>query len=126
MLQEKKSAQAKTARRDIATLLEQGKLEKAQVKVENSTSASISARACCVFLKIALRADNRCSYQRRCVCRASGASGTLLRAVDRSVWLTRSEVRADSSQETHLSPSIPIRLVVTYALTLLDLKHSGT
>lgn len=71
-----------------------------------------------------------CSYQRRCVCRASGASGTLLRAVDRSVWLTRSEVRADSSQETHqpihLSPPIPIRLVVTYALTLLDLKHSGT
>lgn len=57
MLQEKKSAQAKTARRDIATLLEQGKLEKAKVKVENSASASISARACCAFLKIALRAD---------------------------------------------------------------------
>lgn len=36
MLQEKKSAQAKTARRDIATLVEQGKVEKARVKVENS------------------------------------------------------------------------------------------
>lgn len=59
MLQEKKSAQAKTARRDIATLLEQGKLEKAKVKVENSASASISARACCAFLKTVLRADNR-------------------------------------------------------------------
>lgn len=59
MLQEKKSAQAKTARRDIATLLEQGKLEKAKVKVENSASASITARACCAFFKIALRADDR-------------------------------------------------------------------
>ncbi|EJC98801.1 DUF292-domain-containing protein [Fomitiporia mediterranea MF3/22] len=34
LLQEKKEAQAKTARRDIATLLEQAKLEKARVKVE--------------------------------------------------------------------------------------------
>lgn len=36
MLQEKKEAQAKAARREIATLLEQQKLEKARVKVENS------------------------------------------------------------------------------------------
>lgn len=35
-LQEKKSAQAKSARRDIAGLLEIGKIEKARVKVENS------------------------------------------------------------------------------------------
>ena len=35
-LQEKKEAQAKSARRDIATLLERGKLETARVKVENS------------------------------------------------------------------------------------------
>ncbi|KAH9837323.1 DUF292-domain-containing protein [Rhodofomes roseus] len=34
-LQEKKSAQAKTARRDIALLLEKGKIETARIKVEN-------------------------------------------------------------------------------------------
>jgi hypothetical protein len=37
-LQEKKEAQAKSARRDIATLLERSKLETARVKVENSVS----------------------------------------------------------------------------------------
>lgn len=36
LLQEKKEAQAKAARRDIATLLEQRKIEKARVKVEAS------------------------------------------------------------------------------------------
>lgn len=35
-LQEKKSAQAKAARRDIALLLEKGKVETARIKVENS------------------------------------------------------------------------------------------
>jgi vacuolar protein sorting-associated protein IST1 len=35
-LQEKKEAQAKMARRDIATLLERGKIETARIKVENS------------------------------------------------------------------------------------------
>lgn len=35
-LQEKKGAQAKAARRDIALLLEKGKLETARIKVENS------------------------------------------------------------------------------------------
>jgi vacuolar protein sorting-associated protein IST1 len=37
-LQEKKEAQAKTARRDIATLLERGKAETARIKVESSMS----------------------------------------------------------------------------------------
>jgi len=37
-LQEKKEAQAKAARRDIATLLERGKVETARVKVESSNS----------------------------------------------------------------------------------------
>jgi vacuolar protein sorting-associated protein IST1 len=37
-LQEKKEAQAKAARRDIATLLERGKVETARIKVENSNS----------------------------------------------------------------------------------------
>jgi vacuolar protein sorting-associated protein IST1 len=37
-LQEKKEAQAKAARRDIATLLERGKVETARIKVESSTS----------------------------------------------------------------------------------------
>lgn len=37
-LQEKKGAQAKAARRDIAMLLEKGKLETARIKVENSAS----------------------------------------------------------------------------------------
>ena len=37
ILQQKKEAQAKSSRRDIASLLERGKLETAKVKVENST-----------------------------------------------------------------------------------------
>ena len=35
ILQEKKAALAKTARRDIATLIEKGKIETARIKVEN-------------------------------------------------------------------------------------------
>jgi hypothetical protein len=41
-LQEKKEAQAKAARRDIAMLLERGKTETARVKVESSNSSFIS------------------------------------------------------------------------------------
>ena len=41
-LQEKKEAQAKGARRDIATLLERGKTETARIKVESSNSSFIS------------------------------------------------------------------------------------
>jgi vacuolar protein sorting-associated protein IST1 len=37
-LQEKKGAQAKASRRDIATLLERGKVETARIKVESSNS----------------------------------------------------------------------------------------
>ena len=37
-LQEKKEAQAKAARRDIATLLERSKVETARIKVESSNS----------------------------------------------------------------------------------------
>jgi len=40
-LQEKKEAQAKSARRDIATLLERGKLETARIKVENIINEDI-------------------------------------------------------------------------------------
>lgn len=40
-LQEKKGAQAKASRRDIALLLEKGKVETARIKVENS------ACSCC-------------------------------------------------------------------------------
>ncbi len=43
-LQEKKEAQAKAARRDIATLLERGKVETARIKVESSTSYFFSCR----------------------------------------------------------------------------------
>jgi vacuolar protein sorting-associated protein IST1 len=39
-LQDKKEAQAKVARRDIATLLERGKVETARIKVESSMSES--------------------------------------------------------------------------------------
>ena len=35
-LQQKKEAQAKASRRDIATLIERGKLETARIKVETS------------------------------------------------------------------------------------------
>ncbi|KAH8099721.1 DUF292-domain-containing protein [Cristinia sonorae] len=40
-LQEKKNAQAKAARRDIASLLERGKLETARIKVENIINEDI-------------------------------------------------------------------------------------
>lgn len=45
MLQQKKEAQAKMSRRDIATLIERGKLETARVKVETSTYATIPAES---------------------------------------------------------------------------------
>ena len=41
-LQEKKEAQAKGARRDIATLLERGKTETARIKVESSNSSYLA------------------------------------------------------------------------------------
>lgn len=37
IIQQKKEAQAKATRREIATLLERGKIETARVKVESST-----------------------------------------------------------------------------------------
>jgi len=40
-LQQKKEAQAKANRRDIATLIEKGKLETARIKVESSTCKRI-------------------------------------------------------------------------------------
>lgn len=43
-IQEKKGAQAKAARRDIAMLLEKGKLETARIKVENSALQGSSMR----------------------------------------------------------------------------------
>jgi vacuolar protein sorting-associated protein IST1 len=50
-LQEKKEAQAKAARRDIATLLERGKVETARIKVESSISYFFS----CQFLSLTVR-----------------------------------------------------------------------
>ena len=41
-LQEKKNAQAKAARRDIAHLLEKGRIETARIKTENSTYVLLS------------------------------------------------------------------------------------
>lgn len=41
MLQEKKTAQAKSSRRDIATLVERGRLETARIKVENIINEDI-------------------------------------------------------------------------------------
>ena len=38
-LQQKKEAQAKASRRDIATLIERGKIETARIKVETSMSS---------------------------------------------------------------------------------------
>lgn len=53
-LQEKKAAQAKASRRDIAVLLEKGKVETARIKVENSTYPTLSY--------IQLLSDNLFSY----------------------------------------------------------------
>jgi vacuolar protein sorting-associated protein IST1 len=36
-MQQKKEAQAKASRRDIATLIEKGKIETARIKIESST-----------------------------------------------------------------------------------------
>lgn len=41
MLQEKKTAQAKSSRRDIATLVERGRLETARIKAENIINEDI-------------------------------------------------------------------------------------
>lgn len=41
ILQQKKEAQAKSSRRDIATLVERGKLETARIKVENIINEDI-------------------------------------------------------------------------------------
>lgn len=41
ILQQKKEAQAKSTRRDIATLIERGKLETARIKVENIINEDI-------------------------------------------------------------------------------------
>jgi vacuolar protein sorting-associated protein IST1 len=53
-LQEKKEAQAKAARRDIATLLERGKVETARIKVESSISYFFSCQplSLTVLLKV--------------------------------------------------------------------------
>ncbi|KAH9178874.1 DUF292-domain-containing protein [Lactarius sanguifluus] len=53
-LQEKKEAQAKAARRDIATLLERGKVETARIKVESSISYFFSCQlpSLIVLLKV--------------------------------------------------------------------------
>lgn len=56
ILQDKKGAQAKSARRDIATLIERGKLETARVKTENSVS-------CCVaHIMTGIPYISRCSH----------------------------------------------------------------
>ncbi|TFY63109.1 hypothetical protein EVG20_g6454 [Dentipellis fragilis] len=51
-LQEKKEAQAKATRRDVATLLEKGKLETARIKVENSQSTPVLASFCVCHLSL--------------------------------------------------------------------------
>jgi hypothetical protein len=59
-LQEKKEAQAKTARRDIATLLERGKVETARIKVESSISIFLrrpSQSLTLCFLRLVINED---------------------------------------------------------------------
>ena len=51
-LQDKKEAQAKAARRDIATLLERGKTETARIKVESSIYISSNVGPCAPFLTV--------------------------------------------------------------------------
>lgn len=59
-LQEKKEAQAKAARRDIATLLERGKVETARIKVESSISYFLSRQPS--FLTVLLEVINEDIY----------------------------------------------------------------
>jgi vacuolar protein sorting-associated protein IST1 len=59
-LQEKKEAQAKAARRDIATLLERGKVETARIKVESSISYFFSCQL--LFLTVLLEVINEDIY----------------------------------------------------------------
>lgn len=64
-LQEKKEAQAKAARRDIATLLERNKIETARIKVENSCVANTSSSSFAVALCPALLPILRVPLARR-------------------------------------------------------------
>ena len=87
-LQQKKEAQAKASRRDIATLLERSKVETARVKVENSQYIGVASprlsptlsRVCQSSMKIStlnclscwsciascLSPDSVCSINRQC------------------------------------------------------------
>ena len=97
-LQEKKNAQAKAARRDIAMLLEKGRLETARIKTENSEYSGS------VFLGwLGPRIPTVASHQRRHLRRAARASRTVLRAPNCAIWAARSEVSALIPCTAHLA-----------------------
>jgi hypothetical protein len=80
-VQQKGDAQAKSNRRDIATLVEKGKLETARIKVENSMVVySSGSEVHSSFW------DMRISYQSRHTPRTAGTAGAVLRTTSRPVW----------------------------------------
>jgi Regulator of Vps4 activity in the MVB pathway len=80
ILQQKKEAQAKASRRDIATLLERGKIETARVKVENSTYPSCIPGSWNLWMRQLLRyrLHHTLSHQRRHSYRVIGTLGIVL------------------------------------------------
>lgn len=60
-LQQKKEAQAKSSRRDIAVLLERGKLESARVKAEASGSAPLNSMETFTLTRLPLTTTFDCT-----------------------------------------------------------------
>jgi len=83
-LQQKKEAQAKSSRRDIATLLERRKIETARIKVEG-------CKWCQTYCSLVhwLKSSN----QRRHPCWTVGASWALLWALTSKIWPPRPKVQ---------------------------------
>jgi len=83
ILQQKKEAQAKATRRDIATLLERGKVETARVKVEASTHHFISQ-----IPPVRHSCWSDASYPRGYPCGTVGTARIILRTFARKVRFT--------------------------------------
>ena len=89
-LQQKKEAQAKSSRRDIATLIEKGKIETARIKIESSTLAKGLRMS---YLWITTLRISNSSYQWRYSCRVVGITRIILRASFGQVWPLGPNVR---------------------------------
>ena len=90
-LQEKKAAQAKAARRDIAMLIEKGKIETARIKVENSKIIFLFPSV--PMVQLTNYSSSR-SHKRGHLRGTARATRALLRTVNRTLRSTRPAVGA--------------------------------